>query len=83
MATNTSRSQNAELAEGMSDSSYKKVVTDRGGVIGPETYESRMDLSDAHFGIAEAKLKHLGDGTVHVTPDYRPWPLGPAANSLF
>lgn len=77
MATNTSRSQNAELAEGMSDGSYKKVVTDRGGSVVPETYESRMDLSDAHFGIHEARVKHLGDGTVHVTPDFVVNPLQP------
>lgn len=77
MATNTSRSQNAELAEGMSDGSYKKVVTDRGGAVGIETYESRMDLSDAHFGIHEARVKHLGDGTVHVTPDFVVNPLQP------
>lgn len=70
MAVNSSRSQNAELAEGMSDGKYKKVVTDRGGVVDPATYAERRDLSDAHFGIHEARTKVLGDGTVHVTPDY-------------
>lgn len=75
MAVNTSRSQNAELAEGMSDGTYKKISTDRGGRIGAETYDARRDLSDAHFGIHEAQVKHLGDGSVHVTPDYVDNPL--------
>lgn len=70
MAVNTSRSQNAELAEGMSDSKYKKVVTDRGGAVDPATWEARRDLTDAHFGIHEARVKTLGDGSIHVTPDY-------------
>ncbi len=70
MTVNSSRSQNAELAEGMSDGKYKKVVTDRGGNIHPETTDDRRDLSDAHFGIHEARVKVLGDGTIHATPDY-------------
>ncbi len=70
MATNTSRSQNAELAEGMSDGKYKKVVTDRGGQVDPATYDDRRDLADVHFGIHEARTKVLGDGTLHVTPDF-------------
>lgn len=69
MAVNTSRSQNAELAEGMSDGKYKKVVTDR-GVAEPATYEARRDLHDAYYGIHEARTKVLGDGTMHVTPDF-------------
>lgn len=64
------RSQNAELAEGMSDGKYKKVVTDRGGNVSPGTYADRRQLSDVHFGIHEAREKVLGDGTVHVTPDF-------------
>lgn len=70
MAVNNTRSQNAELAEGMSDGKYKKIVTDRGGNVDPATYADRRDLSDAHFGIHEARTKVLGDGTVHTTPDY-------------
>lgn len=70
MTVNASRSQNAELAEGMSDGKYKKVVTDRGGRVSPGTYDDRRDLADVHFGIHEARTKVLGDGSVHVTPDY-------------
>ena len=72
---NESRSENAELAEGMSDGKYKKIVTDRGGNVSPETYEDRRDLSDVHFGIHEARVKVLGDGSIHVTPDYVDNPL--------
>jgi len=71
------RRLNAELAEGMSDGSYKKIVTDRGGRVDDATWEARSDLSDAHFGIHEARVKHLGDGSVHVTPDFVPNPLQP------
>lgn len=67
---NESRSLNANLAEGGTDSTYKKVVTDRGGVTSTETYDARRDLSDAFYGIHEARVKNLGDGTVHVTPDF-------------
>lgn len=69
MAVNTSRSQNAELAEGMSDGRYKKVVVDRGAAEAT-TWEARRDLSQRDYGIQEAKVKVLGDGTLHVTPDY-------------
>lgn len=70
MAVNTSRSQNAELAEGASDGKYKKIVQDRGGVTDVETWESRRDLSNGRFDITEARNKVLGDGSIHVTPDY-------------
>lgn len=77
MAVNASQSQNAELAEGMSDGKYKKIVADRGGSVDPATWEDRRDLSDAHFGIHEAKVKALGDGSLHVTPDFVENPLQP------
>lgn len=67
---NQSRRMNGDLAEGMSDSGYKKVVTDRGGVIGPETYEARATLDDLYYGIHERTDKVLGDGTIHSSPDY-------------
>lgn len=70
MAVNRARSMSADLAEGMSDGSYKKVVTDRGGSIDETTYAQREMLDDAHFGIHEAASKVLGDGTIHTTPDY-------------
>lgn len=65
------RSRNAELAEGMSDRSYKKVDSgNRGGVVGEETYQRRMTLDDAWYGIHERDPKVLGDGSVHATPDF-------------
>lgn len=67
---NTSRNKNAELAEGMSDGLYRKVVTDRGGVVDPATYQARRDLSDIYFGIHETRVKTLPDGTIHATPGY-------------
>ena len=60
---------NAELAEGMSDGKYKKVVQDRANA-DPATYEARRDLNDTHFGIHEVNPKVLGDGTVHTTPSF-------------
>lgn len=76
MAVNQSRSMNADLAEGASDSKYKKIEMDRGGNVGLETWEARRDLSQRDFGMQEAKEKVLGDGTIHVTPDYVAAPLG-------
>ena len=70
MASNVTRGMNANLAEGMSDGTYKKVVRDRGGIIDEATFESRSLLDDVNFGIHEAKVKILGDGTHTVTPDY-------------
>ena len=69
MAVNQSRSQNADLAEGMSDGKYKKVITDRANGE-PTTYAERRILSDQYYGIHEAREKVLGDGTVHVTPSF-------------
>lgn len=70
MAYAPSRSMNAELSEGMTDGSYKKVVQNRGGVVSPKTYEARGDLNDAYYGIHEKAAKVLPDGLVHSTPYY-------------
>lgn len=70
MAENSSRSMNADLAEGMSDGAYKKVRPNTGGVIEPTTAENRRMLSDVWYGVHEAREKPLGDGTTHTTPDY-------------
>ena len=67
---NESQSMNANLAEGGTDSKYKKVEMDRGGVVGHETWEARKHLSQRDFGIQEAKEKVLGDASIHVTPDF-------------
>lgn len=70
MAVNNSRGMNANLAEGMSDSKYKKIVADRGGVIDGATYLDRAALDDLYYGIHEARTKVLPDGTTHTTPDF-------------
>lgn len=70
MAMNSSYSMNANLAEGATDGSYKKVVRDRGGNIDAVTYAERADLDDGWYGIHEKGMKNLGDGTAHKTPDY-------------
>ncbi len=72
MAVNTSQSQNACLAEGMSDGKYKKIVQDRGGVIDPVNPAEKADLSTGLYVVQEAPSKLLPDGTRHTTPDYRP-----------
>lgn len=74
MTVLANRRQTQELAEGMSDGKYKKVIQDRGGVVEDSTYQDRKDLSDAFYGIHEASEKVLPDGTVHVTEDYRTTP---------
>lgn len=75
MAVNSARSMNGDLAEGMSDGKYKKVVQDRGGQIDSATYLERGALDDMYFGIHEATTKVLPDGTVHTTPDFVTTPV--------
>jgi len=70
MAENIARSMNGDLAEGMSDGKYKKVVRDRGGVIDGATYVNRAALDDLYYGIHESRTKVLPDGTTHSTPDF-------------
>lgn len=73
---NTSRQYNmrGELAAGATDGTYKKVTRNRGGEVESTTYDQRRDLSDTWFGIHEAPVKQLGDGTSDVTPDFVPTP---------
>lgn len=71
MAYAMRRSMNGNLAEGMSDGKYKKIDTaERGGTVEPGTYNARRDLDDTWYGLHEARDKVLGDGTMHVTPDF-------------
>jgi hypothetical protein len=69
VAVNQSRSLNADLAEGMSDGKYKKIVENRANAE-MATYLSRRDLNDVYYGIHEVNPKVLGDGTIHGTPSY-------------
>lgn len=60
MAYPKSRSCTAELFTGMTDGVYKKVVTDRGGIV--EVQDVRKDFSGLWHGINEIKEKCLPDG---------------------
>ena len=65
-----SRSANAELSEGMTDGKYKKVVTDRGGVVEHTTHLERQDLHDTWYGIHEKYDKVLPDALPQATPNF-------------
>ena len=75
MATAPSRSCNAELSEGMTDSKYKKVVTDRGGFVEHTTYLERQDLHDTWYGIHEEPDKVLPDALLQHTPNFVATPV--------
>ncbi|WNI17576.1 hypothetical protein [Actinacidiphila sp. ITFR-21] len=68
------RSLSGDLEEGLTDGAYKKVVTDRGGVVEAATYAVRRDLDDRWHGIHEAPVKHLPDGRPVSTPNFVPTP---------
>lgn len=71
MAVNNTRSMNGDLAEGLSDGTYKKIAMDRSKTPNDDsTWAARRDLAPIHYGFREQKTKVLGDGTLHVTPDY-------------
>jgi hypothetical protein len=70
MAQARPRSANAELREGMTDGKYKKVITDRGGVVEATTYTDRQDLADVWHGIHEAPVKVRPDGLPTQTPNF-------------
>lgn len=75
MATAPSRSANAELSEGMTDGKYKKVVTDRGGLVEHTTYLERQDLHDVWYGIHEEPDKVLPDALLQHTPNFVATPM--------
>ena len=70
-----SRSANADLNEGMTDGKYKKVITDRGGVVERMTYLERQDLADVWHGIHEEPDKVLPDGLLQHTPNFVATPV--------
>lgn len=72
MAVNQSGDMIAQLNEGSTDGSYKKVVTDRGGVVDPVNARSRQDLDDLHFGVHEVRNKLTPDGREVTTPNFVP-----------
>lgn len=69
MAYPLSRSMNADLAEGMTDGSHKKVVSNR-ALAESTTYRQRASLYDVWYGIHEELNKPLPDGRVRDTPNY-------------
>jgi hypothetical protein len=65
MAYPQPRSLNRDLEEGMADGKYQKVIQHRGGIVEKElAYGELYDLSDTYYGIHEAPIKRLPDGTV-------------------
>ncbi|MBD0734104.1 hypothetical protein BGM09_01335 [Streptomyces sp. CBMA29] len=59
----------AELAEGMTDGTWKKAVRERGGIVEPTTYRAREDLAPVWYGIAEAQTKTDPFGRTVRTPN--------------
>lgn len=81
MAYPRARSVNAELHEGMTDGSFKKVIQNRGGEPEELTGLTRAQLSVKGYGIVEAQRKWLPDGsddcnTPYTTPTRDPEALG-------
>lgn len=69
------RSMNAEMREGLTDGSYKKVVQNRGGMVERTTYDSRNELDDVWYGIHETQMKDIKTHPGHsTTPNYVPTP---------
>lgn len=67
------RSMNASLTEGATDGRYKKVISDRDGVVDPQTYANRDELDDVWYGIHETNPKDVpGMSGYKSTPNYRP-----------
>ncbi|MGI5136342.1 MULTISPECIES: hypothetical protein [unclassified Streptomyces] len=64
------RSLTAELNEGLTDCTYKKINRDRGGVVEATTYGVRQDLNDAYFGVHETPVKRRPDGVAARTAGY-------------
>jgi hypothetical protein len=71
--TDSGRSCNENLHDGMTDRSYKKIRQERWS---PEktakslTDRTREDLYDVWYGIKETKEKMLPDGTTYISDDY-------------
>lgn len=74
MTYGPTRSVNAELHEGLTDGSYKKVIQSRGGFPEAATHNARRDLDDRYFGIHETPLKTSPDGISLPTPNFVPTP---------
>ena len=57
MALPVTRSVLRELDEGMTDGTFKKVVRDRGGIVEPDFWTARRQLSVKLYGIVESPEK--------------------------
>lgn len=72
MSYATQRSRNGSLADGATDSSYKKRNPNRGGFVETTTEEARQGLNEHLYGIAEDWEMPLPDGTTrHSTGDVK------------
>jgi hypothetical protein len=81
MAYAPHRSMNSDLAEGMTDGKYKKVVNNRGGFINSLTNEDRELLSVYWYNINETPDKVLPDGSKRRTEQYVPTQPGDITTS--
>ena len=71
MALPPLRSMNAELVEGATDGSYKKVINNRGGTVEPNTFQSRESLDDVYYGFHETNPKDVpGMAGYRSTPNF-------------
>lgn len=64
MAYAPQRSMNGELAEGMTEGTYKRHNPNRGGFVEHTTAEVRRDLSPINYSINETPYKVPPDGTI-------------------
>ena len=73
MTYGPTRSVNADLHEGLTDGSYKKVIQNRGGFVDKvSTARTRSTLNDRYFGIHETPYKTSPDGVNLPTPNFVP-----------
>lgn len=70
MTYGPTRSVNADLHEGLTDGSYKKVITNRGGFPERTSVQSRAHLDDQWYGIHEDPVKTGPDGIALPTPNF-------------
>ena len=70
MTYGNTRSVNADLHEGITDGTFKKVIRDRGGFPENLTHAVRQDLDDTWYGIHELPHKYGGDGIPAPTPNF-------------
>lgn len=67
MAYAPERSRNGNLADGMTDGSYKKLNPDRGGFVESTTQDARAILNPTTYAYQETPYKEQPDGTTRFS----------------